>query len=82
MEELLKKLEEAEEAANKADKAYEEEPENETIENEFDRAYKEEYKTFTEAAKEIVNITDGKIDLKTASLMLRSKRNEVKAIFA
>lgn len=73
----LKKLEEAEKRANAADQAWENEPENEALEAAFDEAYNEEHTAFTELANEIVKMTNNKIDFATASLLIRSKRNEL-----
>lgn len=81
MKEMMKKLEELENIATIADKEYENEPENEEKESAFDIAYKNEYIFFNEVAEEIVKITSGKIELKTAREMLRTKRNELKVLF-
>ena len=81
MKEMMKKLEELENIATIADNEYENEPENEEKENAFDIAYKNEYNFFNEVAEEIVKITSGKIELKTAREMLRTKRNELKVLF-
>jgi hypothetical protein len=81
MKEMMKKLEELENIATIADKEYENEPENEEKENAFDIAYKNEYIFFNEVAEEIVKITSGKIELKIAREMLRTKRNELKVLF-
>ena len=82
MKELLKKLREAEERANAADRAYDLDPENEEKEAAFDEAYKEEYRLFAIAAKEIVRMSAGQIDIKTARAMVQSKRERLEAIFA
>lgn len=82
MKELLKKLREAEERANAADRAYDLDPENEEKEAAFDEAYKEEYRLFTIAAKEIVRMSAGQIDIKTARAMVQSKRERLEALFA
>lgn len=81
MKEMMKKLEELENIATIADKECENEPENEEKESAFDIAYKNEYIFFNEVAEEIVKITSGKIELKTAREMLRTKRNELKVLF-
>ena len=80
MKELLERLKAAEERANKADQAWEQEPESAEKENEFNEAYKEEYKAFEALAAGIVKVTAGKIDRKTAGKMIRMKRNELEAL--
>ena len=80
MKELLERLNAAEERANKADQAWEQEPESAEKENEFNEAYKEEYKAFEALAAGIVKVTAGKIDRKTAGNMIRMKRNELEAL--
>lgn len=80
MKELLERLKAAEERANKADQAWEQEPESAEKENEFNEAYKEEYKAFEALAASIVKATAGKIDRKTAGNMIRMKRNELEAL--
>ena len=82
MKELLKKLREAEERANAADRAYDLDPENEEKEAAFDEAYKEEYRLFMIAAEEIVRISAGQIDIETARAMVQGKRERLEAIFA
>ena len=78
MKELFKKYETAKEIANEIDAAWENDPENEALENAFDTAYKAEYEAFTALVKEIVKITNGEVDEKTAATMIRSKYNELK----
>jgi len=80
MKELLERLKAAEERANKADQAWEQEPESVEKENEFNEAYKEEYKAFEALVAGIVKATAGKIDRKTAGNMIRMKRNELEAL--
>lgn len=82
MKELLKKLREAEERANAADRAYDLDPENKEKDAAFDEAYKEEYRLFTAAAEEVVKITAGQIDIKTARAMVQGKREKLEALFA
>ena len=77
MKELLKTLNEAEVIANKADEAWEAEPENEKLEKAFDEAYRKERIAFENLVNEIVKMTNGKIDKKTASVMIRTKRTEL-----
>ena len=80
MNELKKRLEELtrlEEIANKADAAYEAEPENEEKEKAFDAAYKAEMDAFTTVSELIVKMSSGQIDIKTARKMVKTKRNEI-----
>lgn len=81
MKELLKKLTEAEMAANKADREYNIEPENVEKEAAFDQAYNAEYKAYMEAAEELVKITGGKIEFDIAKRMIQTKRAEIEALF-
>lgn len=81
--ELLKKLEKFEEletAANKADRAYQKEPENAEAEAAFDKAYKEEFQAMEELLNGIAELTNGQIDTETAKKMLFTKRAELKKI--
>lgn len=78
MKELLKMLEEAEIKANEADNAYEAEPESEAKEKAFDEAYEAEWQAFNALADEIVKVTNGAIDIATASTMIRCQRAELK----
>ena len=82
MKELLKRLAVAEERANKADEAYNADPENPEAEAAFDEAYEEEFKLYMEAAEEIVKMTAGKINFETAKAMIKTKRSELEALFA
>lgn len=78
--EKLKKFEELEAIANKADAAYEAEPENAAVEEAFDKAYKEEFQAMEELLNGIVELTNGQIDTETAKKMLFTKRAELKKI--
>lgn len=80
MKELLKALEAAEIKANAADAAWEADPESAQLEASFDEAYTAECNAFEAVVKEIVSMTSGRIDAKTASVMLRSRRNEIKSL--
>ena len=80
MKELLKALEEAEKKANEADSAWEKDPENTELEKNFDEAYKAENKAFQAVVEKIVSLTSGRIDKKTASTMLRSRRKEIESL--
>lgn len=80
MNELKKKLEELarlETIADKSDAEHQAEPMNEEKEAAFDAAYQAEYNAFMAAAECIVKMTGGKIDIKTAREMVRTKRNEI-----
>lgn len=55
----LKKFEELEAIANKADAAYEAEPENAEAEAAFDKAYKAEFQAMEELLNGIVELTNG-----------------------
>lgn len=76
----LKKFEELEAIANKADAAYEAEPENAEAEAAFDKAYKAEFQAMEELLNGIVELTNGQIDTETAKKMLFTKRAELKKI--
>lgn len=80
---LLKKLEKFEEleaAANKADEAYQAEPENAELEAAFDKAYKEEFEAMEELLNSITTYTNGEIDKETSKKMLFTHREELKQI--
>lgn len=80
MEELKMRLEELarlEAIADKADAEMMEDPESTEKEAAFDAAYQAEYNAFIAAAESIVKMTAGKIDIKTAREMVRTKRNEI-----
>lgn len=78
--EKLKKFEKLEAIANKADEAYQAEPENAEAEAAFDKAYKEEFQAMEELLNGIVKLTNGQIDTETAKKMLFTKRAELKKI--
>lgn len=82
MKALLKALQAAEEKASKIDSAWEADPENEELEAAFDEAYAAEYKAHEALANEIVRITSGRIDYKTASTMIHKKRSELESLIA
>lgn len=77
---MLVEYEKAEDKANRAEDAWENDYENETLEAEFNKAYEEVHKTYNELAAEIVKITNGAIDNKTAGYMIRAKREELKTL--
>lgn len=80
--EKLQKLGELEDASNKAEEAYTNEPENEELENDFDVAYKAEYEAYINAAKYIEYITGGEIDFKTAKKIIKTKRSELLSVLS
>lgn len=79
---LLKALKIAEENANKADAAWECDPENEELEAAFDKAYEKEHKAFENLVGEIVKVTAGKIDRNTARTMVIKKRGQLETLIA
>ena len=80
MKELLERLKAAEEKADRADREYENDPENEEKEKAFDLAYNEEYKAFEELAKAIAKATAGEINTQTAAAMIRGRRQQLENI--
>lgn len=82
LKDLLKALKIAEENANKADAAWENDPENEKLETAFDKAYEKEHKAFENLVDEIVKVTGGKIDRNTARTMIIKKRGQLEALIA
>lgn len=81
MKHFLETLKTAEMEANKLDELWGADPDNEELESQWDTAYKAQHKAFSEAVAEIVRITSGQIDNKTAASMLRAKRSEVEKLF-
>ena len=77
---LFNQLESAEAETLRLDSLVEEQPENEALEAEWDSAYKKEYDVKMLLANHIVNMTSGKIDLKTANMMIMSKREQLKIL--
>ena len=69
-------------AANAADSAWEQDPENEELEAAFDRAYEAEHEARQALIDEIVSFTSGRIDAAVARKMLGSKRDELMALMA
>lgn len=78
----LKQLEAAEEAANKAEAAYEAEPEDAEKEEAFDTAYKAEFTEFIMVSELLVEMTNGRIGEKIAREMVRTKRDEILNLLA
>lgn len=82
LKELFKKYEAAEIKANEADEMWAGDLENEELEKAFDKAYNEEWAAFNALVDEIVKTTNDMIDTKTAGLMIRAKRNELKRLIS
>lgn len=77
---LFTKYLELEAAANAADSAWEQDPENEELEAAFDSAYEAEHEALQSLLQEIVSFTNGQINFSTARMMLMSKRSELTAL--
>lgn len=80
MNELMKRLEELarlEQIANRIEAEYEAEPMSAEKEAAFDEAYAEEYAAFIAIAELIVKMTGGRVDIKTAREMVRTKRSDI-----
>lgn len=69
-------------AADAADLAWEQDPENEELEAAFDSAYEAEHEALQSLLQEIVSFTNGQINLSTARMMLMSKREELQALIS
>ena len=80
LKELFNQLELAEAETIRLDSLVEENPEDETLEEAWDTAYKKEYDIKMLLANHIVEMTSGKIDLKTANMMILSKREQLKTL--
>ena len=80
LKELFNQLESAEAETIRLDSLVEENPEDESLEEEWDTAYKKEYDIKMLLASHIVEMTSGKIDLKTANMMILSKREQLKTL--
>lgn len=78
----LAELEVLEMEANKADAAYDAEPENTEIEVAFDVACKAEWDKADETIKLIVKMTNGEIDYKIARIMINEKRDKIRKLLA
>lgn len=82
IKEMFAELEAAEANMNVIDEMFDNDPENEAIENAWNRAYEKEFEAFTNVVNEIVTISNSMIDNKTAAMMLRAKRNELKNLIS
>ena len=80
LKELFNQLELAEAETIRLDSLVEENPENGALEEAWDTAYKKEYDIKMLLANHIVTFTRGKIDLKTANMMILSKREQLKTL--
>ena len=90
MKELLMQIEEMEQELNKVQEQAEywlaeehyDEVKSEQYEQEGDSIYEKLYALIENAADQIVSITSGRIDKKTARVIIRTKRTELKKLFA
>ena len=80
LKELFNQLESAEAETIRLDSLVEENPEDEALEEAWDTAYKKEYDIKMSLASHIVEMTSGEIDLKTANMMILSKREQLKTL--
>ncbi len=89
MKELLMQIDEMEQELNKVQEQAEywlaeehyDEIKSEQYEQEGDSIYEKLYALIENAADQIVSITSGRIDKKTARVMLRTKRTELERLF-
>lgn len=72
----------ARDAADVAETAYENEPENESMEQAFDEAYAKESHALYALIDEVVSLTSGAINRKTARRMIVSREDDFRAIMA
>lgn len=90
MKELLMQIDEMEQELNKVQEQAEywlaeehyDEVKSEQYEQEGDSIYEKLYALIENAADQIVSITSGRIDKKTARVMIRTKKTELKKLFA
>lgn len=69
-------------AANASEEAYAQEPENESLEQAFDKAYVKESRALYALIDEVVSLTSGAIDRKTARQMIVSREDDFRTIIA
>lgn len=89
MKELLMQIDEMEQELNKVQEQAEywlaeehyDEIKSEQYEQEGDSIYEKLYALIENAADQIVSITSGRIEKKTARVMLRTKRTELERLF-
>lgn len=67
-------------AANAADDAWADDPENVELEADFDRCYEAEHEALEALINEIVTFTKGEINKKTARTMVMAKRQELELL--
>ncbi len=72
----------ARDAANASEDAYAQEPENESLEQAFDEAYTKESHALYALIDEVVSLTSGAINRKTARQMIVSREDDFRAIMA
>lgn len=77
---LFNNFVELEAAANAADDAWAEDPENVELEADFDRCYEAEHEALEALINEIVTFTKGEINKKTARTMVMAKRQELELL--
>lgn len=75
---LFKAYETAEQESNRLYSLLENDLDNEELEAQWDAAYNKEYTAHEALVAEIVKITSGMIDSKTARAMIASKKTELK----
>ncbi len=80
--EKLQNLEKAEKDANRAESAWEKDPENMELEKAFDVTYKAEFDAYISAAKYIEYMTGGEINFMTAKKIIQTKRAELLELLA
>lgn len=80
MKDLLRELEEAERIANEIDELWENNPDSEEIEREWLKAYKTKHEAFECLVSAVVEISNGRIDEKTARAIINGKREQFKKI--
>lgn len=79
---IMNDLVNAEKIMDQLDVMYEENPESETIEKSWNKQYKVVYDLHSRLEDEIVKITAGKVDKRTAHAMVGGKRAELQALIA
>ena len=80
MKKLFEEYEIALIESDKANAAFENEPENADFEKAFDAAYKAEFDAFVNLAKGIEEITNGKINFETAKIMINTRFDDLKKL--
>lgn len=75
LKKLFNEYKAAKEEATKADNAYENDPENEELENQFDIAYKNEFNVLEKLSIKIQEVTKNQIDKITARKLIITNLN-------